>query len=81
MNMFTIGWILWIGWFIIEEGWAIYTGNMKNTLSEHVFVWFGVKSPNSDVPIKLTPWVRVRRVILLAFMAWLTVHFLTGGEF
>lgn len=84
MTAFTIGWILWLLWFVVEEGMAFKKGQTGNTLSEHVWKWFGIPDLNSKVPVTqepITGWVRARRFALLAFMAWLAVHFLTGGRF
>lgn len=75
------GW-LWIGWgvyFAIVEGAALvrsHKGGPDGTLSAHVWVWFGTDKhthPNS--------WAYLRRFMLLAFMTWLTVHFVTGGRY
>lgn len=72
-SIFTVGWILWVLWFAIEEGYALATHNMAGTLSDHVWYWFSIKG-HSDF------W-RLRRFMLLSFLAWLSLHFLTGGKF
>ena len=78
MGGFTIGWLLWGVYFVVLEAAAIvrsHRGRRGGTLSEHVWVWFGTAAgthPNS--------WAYVRRFALIAFMAWLTVHFVGGGQ-
>ncbi len=49
-----------------------------DTLSEHVWSWFATQSGSTGKP---SGWVRARRFALLAFMGWLTAHFMTGGRF
>lgn len=72
--------LLWLGWavyFLIVEGMALFNSTKGDTLSEHVWAFLGfsngMRSP--------TGWTRLRRFVVLAFMAWLTFHFLTGGIF
>mgnify|MGYP003296186850 CR=1 FL=1 len=77
MSIYTIGWLLWIAWFFLEEGIGLFRKESGSTLSEHVWAWFSI-SARSEVP---STWVRIRRIALLSFLAWLTVHFLTGGTF
>lgn len=72
-GVYTTGWILWILWFVIEEGWAFATKNMAGTLSDHVWYWFSINGHD--------PFWRLRRFMLLSFLAWLCAHFLTGGKF
>lgn len=83
-------WLGWLGLFAGLESWALYRswrarragrGDQRDTLSEHVWVWFGVNRGGTGVYRHATAWARVRRVILGAFMLWLTIHFLTGGEY
>ncbi len=73
MSLWEAGWLLWLAYFAILEGFALKNGVENDTLSEHVWKWFAVKE-------KGTAW-RARRFALLAFMAWLATHFLTGGAF
>ncbi|MDM4718429.1 hypothetical protein QTQ03_02035 [Micromonospora sp. WMMA1363] len=73
--MFTALWIGWLAAFAIVEGIALFNKQPDDTLSEHVWKWFAVGSSQP------TGWTRLRRFALLAFMAWLTLHFLTGGIF
>jgi hypothetical protein len=65
-------WVLWILAFIGIEGAALINKEPGDTLSEHVRSWasIGEKSPG---------W-RLRRFSLLAFLAWLVVHLMTGGK-
>jgi hypothetical protein len=72
-GVYTAGWLLWILWFVIEEGYAFATHNMSGTLSDHVWYWFSING-HSDF------W-RLRRFMLLSFLSWLSLHFLTGGKF
>jgi len=83
VSLYTVGWFLWIGFFIIEEGLALARGGPGSTLSEHVWKWFAIPDRNSTKPepVKVTWKVRARRFALLAGMAWLALHFLTGGRF
>lgn len=72
MDGYSIAWYLWIGWFLIEEGYALWHRDTNATLSGHVWAWFSVRG-------KGRLW-RLRRFGLLAFLAWLTVHFMSGGR-
>lgn len=83
MSIFTIGWLLWIAAFAIEEGIALTNKRQGDTLSEHVWKWFAVPEAGSTDAGKrpATVGLRLRRFALLAFMAWLALHFLTGGRF
>ncbi|TDD97238.1 hypothetical protein E1298_01905 [Actinomadura rubrisoli] len=67
MDPFTAAWVLWIAAFIVIEGRALKRGQPGDTLSEHVWTWFGVK--------RGWAW---KRAALAAFMAWLSVHFVFG---
>lgn len=69
--LFTIGWIAWIVYFCILEFLAIKNRKKGDTLSEHVWVWFGVRD-------KPNLWAWIRRVILILFMVWLSLHFILG---
>ena len=76
MDAFTVGWLVWIVAFLALEGVALAKGHGA-TLSEHVWMWFGIGA-RPEAP---DAWTRGRRIFLLGFMAWLTVHVLTGGSF
>lgn len=73
MSGWTVAWALWISAFFAIEIPAIANKKPGDTLSEHVWSWFAIKG-------KPTGW-RARRLVLLAFLAWLSLHFLTGGAF
>lgn len=75
-TIFTYAWIFWIASFLVIEGIALHRSKAGDTLSEHVWIWFGTDRKYGRKP---TGGVQLRRFILLAFMAWLSVHFLTGG--
>ncbi|MFF7252437.1 hypothetical protein [Streptomyces microflavus] len=80
--MTTWSW-LWVGWlaaFLVIEGKALFNKTSGDTLSEHVWKWFST-ARTGEHQGQPTGWVRLRRFALLAFMAWLSVHFLTGGLF
>lgn len=80
MSVWTWGWLAWFGWFAVLEGVALLNSRSRDTLSEHVWLWFGTQRRKPGEPERpRSGWTQLRRVILLAFMAWLSVHFLTGG--
>lgn len=69
----TVAWSMWFAFFLVIEGWALIDKDKNDTLSEHIWHFFAVRDK---------PWGwRLRRFVLLAFMAWLSVHFLTGGHY
>ena len=73
---------LWIAWIVLFAGFesiALCRKAPGDTLSEHVWRWFGI-GVHGDRP-KATGWVRLRRVALLSSLVWLVLHFLTGGFF
>jgi len=69
MTWFTWAWIIWIGWFVIVEGIAIYQKDKGDTLSEHVWALFKIRDQDGWHP---------RRIILAGFMVWLLVHMVAG---
>ncbi len=73
MNGWTAAWIVWLVAFFAIEVPAILDKQPGNTLSEHFWRWFSIKDKGRG-------W-RLRRTTLLALLAWLVAHFLTGGEF
>lgn len=76
MTAWTIGWLAWGVWFAIEEGWALYKVGTRGTLSYLVWTLGGTRGGLST---SAHGWTRARRIGLLFTMAWLTVHFVTGG--
>ena len=75
--IFTAAWIFIIVWFAVWETIAIVRKKRGDTLSEHVWQWFSLKGGKD----KLKPWQAGLRFAFLAFWAWLTLHFLSGGRF
>lgn len=78
MSIWTIGWLAWGAWFAIEEGGALATVGTKGTLSYLVWTLGGTRGGPKPGP---GPLLRTRRFVLAAVMAWLSLHFLTGGAF
>lgn len=76
--IFTVAWWVMGGWFLVWEGVALSNKKPGDTLSEHVWKYFYTYRGSSTRPNALQ---RLRRFALLAFMAWLSAHFLTGGRF
>lgn len=77
LDGYTIAWLAWLAAFVVIEGKALLNRRPDDTLSEHVWKWFAT----ADMSRPVTGWVRFRRFVLLAFLAWLVAHFLTGGLF
>lgn len=80
MSVWTYLWLGWLAAFCVIEGKALFNKTEGDTLSEHVWKWFSTQRTATKQG-QPTGWVRLRRFVLLAFMAWLSVHFLTGGMF
>jgi hypothetical protein len=68
-------WLAWIGLFFALELPPLFRGRPQDTLSDHVWAWFGI--PHHPSP---PGGIRARRLVLLTFLAWLCSHFLTGDE-
>jgi hypothetical protein len=80
MSGFTVAWLVWLLYFAVVEGIALFNSKDGDTLSEHVWAWFGTQRAKPGQPVKdRTGWAQFRRFLLVAFMAWLSTHFLTGG--
>ncbi len=80
MITFTWIWLLWIAAFLGIEGVALFNSKPGDTLSEHVWAWFGTQRRKPGEPERpRSGWTQLRRFTLLAFLAWLSAHFLTGG--
>jgi hypothetical protein len=71
---YTIAWIIWGLYFVVVEADAILHNDAAGTLSDHIWKWFCVNDQKER-------FARLRRVVLLCFMAWLSVHFISGGKF
>lgn len=80
MSVYTVAWLAWLAYFAIVEGRALFNSRTGDTLSEHVWQWFAIDRLDGERR-PITGWVRLRRFALLAFVAWLAAHFLTGGLF
>jgi hypothetical protein len=70
MNWATYIWIGLGAIAVLVEGIALLNKKEGDTLSEHVWKWLKVE----DKSKKLTAW----RFFVLAFMLWLTGHFVFG---
>lgn len=77
--MFTALWIGWIIYFVAVEAVALLNSRDGDTLSEHVWAWFGTEWHKGATPRQRSGWTQLRRIVLLAFLVWLTAHFMTGG--
>lgn len=71
----TVAWFGWIAAFFLIEGSALARRRPQDTLSDHVWAWFDI--PQHAPPARSA---RGRRLALLAFLAWLVGHFLSGDE-
>ncbi len=76
MSGWTWAWLGWGAYFAVVEGMALYRSKPGDTLSEHIWAWFGTAAGTGR---PANAWARIRRVVLLGFLAWLVTHFLTGG--
>jgi len=63
-------WAVWALMFVVVEGLALHDRRRGGTLSEAVWFVFSIKA-------KGRAW-QFRRFVLVAFLAWLSMHFLTG---
>lgn len=79
MTVYTILWLVWAAMFAIVEGVALANKTPGDTLSEHVWALF--RTRRTDFGKTVTGTTRLRRFTLLAGLAWLVAHFLTGGLF
>jgi hypothetical protein len=70
--VWTAGWILWMGFFVLWEGAALATKKKGGTFSEHVWDWIMVRDPR---PTK-TSWLI--RISILIGLLWLGPHLLLG---
>lgn len=74
MSAWTWCWLGWGAYFLVVEGLALANSRAGDTLSEHVWAWLGIGEGR-----RRSGWTQARRALLVAFLAWLTLHFLTGG--
>ena len=74
MSTWTWLWIGWIVYFLSVEAVALKRSTKGDTLSEHIWLWFGTRRG-----VKPSAFTQLRRFMLVAFMAWLSLHLLTGG--
>lgn len=83
MSGWTWAWLAWLGAFVAIEGPALANKTSGDTLSEHVWKWFATRREDLRRPDgkKASAWVKIRRTVLVAFLAWLSLHFATGGEY
>jgi hypothetical protein len=58
---------------------ALANSRTGDTLSEHAWAWLGYSGEGGYR--RPSGWTRLRRFLLLAGLAWLVVHLLTGGVF
>jgi hypothetical protein len=72
---FTRAWYAWIACFFLIEGSALARHRPQDTLSDHIWAWFGI--PQHTAPQRS---IRTRRMMLLAGVAWLAAHLLSGDD-
>jgi hypothetical protein len=73
LDPYTLAWILWVAAFFAIEIPAIRNRREGDTLTEHLRKWFAVQSGSGPGTGR---WWRLRRLALLAALAWLVVHLL-----
>jgi len=69
---FTYGWIVWVVFFIVWEGMAVFNNIPGDTLSEHVWKLIGTGDEER------TTMMWIWRAGLLVLLAWLIPHMMTG---
>lgn len=82
MSIWTWSWLAWFAYFAVVEGMSLFNSRSGDTLSEHIWMWFGTQRAvlkPGEVPKQRSGSTQLRRFILLSFMVWLGAHFLTGG--
>lgn len=72
MSGWEIAWIIVIAAALVLEFLAIRNPAKNDTLSFHVWKWFGIKGDPKR-------FVKLRRFALLVLLVWLLAHFMTGG--
>lgn len=88
-------WVMWVVAGLVLEGIALFTSVRGDTLSEHLWVWLGIRRKKKDLikvyyvgdptPRVLEPgtpkWtVRVARIVFGGAVIWFFVHIFSGGE-
>lgn len=86
-------WAVWLIWgavqFGVIEAYALILSRRarraglvdpRDTLSEHVWAWFGINVDGYGIDHDVSGPARFRRVLLGAFVLWFAVHMTTGGE-
>jgi hypothetical protein len=82
VSPWTWAWLGWGVYFLIVEVLALINSTAGDTLSEHAWAWLGYAATGQGPAVRRpNGWTRLRRFMLLAFLAWLSVHLLTGGIF
>ncbi len=90
MSGYTIGWVVWGLLFAVLETAALRqsyvarkTGatDYRGTLSEHLWWLFGINTAGRGVKRDVGLGAKLRRVVGLAFTAWLVFHVWTGGQY
>lgn len=81
MTVWDWAWLAWGVLFCVIEGMALFNSVGGDTLSEHVWAFLGIRNLDGRRIQNPGGWARLRRFITLAFLAWLSVHLLTGGIF
>jgi hypothetical protein len=79
VTWFTVYWVYWlVVGFGVPEFLALRTktdGDLNpRSLSRNTWMWFAITGKGKGA----AAW-RIRRLALLVLMAWLSMHFLTGG--
>lgn len=73
MSLYTVGWIVWIVYFLALEIPAVVNSRNNDTLSEQLWWILGIGKR------RVTGWAYVRRIGFLLFAAWLVIHTFSGG--
>ncbi len=71
---YTLLWVGWLLYFLAVEIPSAVDNNPGGTLSEHLWAVLGL---GRAAPVPLG--VRLRRIVMVCFTAWLLVHIFTGG--
>lgn len=66
----SVGWLAWILMFFAIEGHALIHGYYLETLTAHLRWLFGMDGKEA------TGLKRFRRVLLIAFLGWFSLHLL-----